>query len=217
MAQLKPIPAPADDPPVNPARFGDALATRVEWTPARAGGTTLRTHELVQPQQGQMAFVPTRMAKVVAVSMGSAGLFAAAGLALVAQSMEGMMVPLLWVIGVMDTLLFAGLGYWFYRRWFTPCVFDQVRGQFWVGHAPPPVPAPPGARAGRMADIHALQLLRERCHSKQGSYWSHELNLVLRDGRRIHLVDHADVDALRTEARRLSAWLKCPLWDTLPA
>lgn len=219
MAQLKSTPARAQDPPVDPSRYRDPLAARTQWTPARTGGTTLRTHELVQPQQGQLAFVPARMTKIISMAIGSAGVFGLIGLGVVSTQFTGAMVPLLWALGVLDMLLMAGFGYWFYRRWFSPCVFDQVRGQFWVGHTPPAVGAalPPEARAGRLSDIHAVQILRERCHSKQGPFWSHELNLVLRDGRRIHVVDHADAAALRAEAQRLAAWLKCALWDAIPA
>ena len=64
-----------------------------------------------------------------------------------------------------------------------------------------------------LEEIHALQLVSELCHTKNRSYYSYELNLVLRDGQRINAVDHGRHERIRTDAQRLSDFLGKPVWD----
>lgn len=67
-----------------------------------------------------------------------------------------------------------------------------------------------------LEDIHALQLLSEYCRGgKKRSYYSYELNLVLRNGRRINVMDHGDCKKLREDAQTLSEFLDKPVWDAI--
>ncbi|MET0068066.1 MAG: hypothetical protein ABW076_17100 [Candidatus Thiodiazotropha sp.] len=60
--------------------------------------------------------------------------------------------------------------------------------------------------------LQALQLLSKWVILHNGgNFASYELNLLLRDGRRFNLVDHHDVNRIRSEARRLSRLLGIPL------
>lgn len=64
--------------------------------------------------------------------------------------------------------------------------------------------------------IHALQLLREKVPSMRNSgqyFYSYELNMVLKNGTRYQLMDHADIARLREDARTLSQVLQVPVWD----
>jgi hypothetical protein len=47
----------------------------------------------------------------------------------------------------------------------------------------------------------------------KNSYYSYELNLVLDDGSRINVVDHGNLDRLRSDAQTLSRFLDKPVWD----
>ncbi len=62
--------------------------------------------------------------------------------------------------------------------------------------------------------IAGLQLLPEAISStNRVTYTSWELNLVLKDGSRLNVTDHAKVDQLRAEAAQLSRLIDCPVWD----
>ena len=56
-------------------------------------------------------------------------------------------------------------------------------------------------------------LVKQAGGGNQNSYWSHELNLVLDGGARVHVVGHGRIDHLRPEAERLSQAIGVPLWD----
>ena len=67
----------------------------------------------------------------------------------------------------------------------------------------------------RTSDVYAIQLLSE-CVLTSGlpaPYYSHELNLVLKDCSRINVTDYAMKDIIRHDARLLSRYLDVPVWD----
>ena len=64
-------------------------------------------------------------------------------------------------------------------------------------------------------DIHALQVLSELCQSNKGPYNSYELNLVLKTGKRISVIDHSHLHKICEEADRLSTFLGKPVWDAI--
>ncbi|MGD9320846.1 MAG: hypothetical protein PVH99_12810, partial [Desulfobacteraceae bacterium] len=47
------------------------------------------------------------------------------------------------------------------------------------------------------------------------SYYSYELNLVLRDSKRTNVMDHGDYEKLREDAQTLSQFLEKPVWDAI--
>ena len=114
-------------------------------------------------------------------------------------------------------LVFAGVGGAMYYFGTMPVVFDKVRGFYWKGHRPPYELADPAARkqATRLEQIHALQLLSEYCRGKNNSYYSYELNLVLKDGRRLNVIDHGNLGKLRADAAALARFLGKPVWDAI--
>ena len=70
-----------------------------------------------------------------------------------------------------------------------------------------------GDSSAPLSSIHALQLLSEFVSGSKSSYHSYELNLVLNDGSRINVVDHGNLDRLRSDANTLSRFLDKPIWD----
>lgn len=50
--------------------------------------------------------------------------------------------------------------------------------------------------------------------ARKGNYLSYELNLVLKDGERLNVVDHADRADIRSSAQQLAALIGCKLWDS---
>ena len=63
--------------------------------------------------------------------------------------------------------------------------------------------------------IHALQLISEWVSSDDGGYHSFELNLILKDGGRLNVVDHGGQDRIREDAKVLSDFLNVPVWDAI--
>ena len=75
-----------------------------------------------------------------------------------------------------------------------------------------------------LTDVYAIQLIKEYVRDNSGSkpgtvsyagpYYSYELNLVLKDGERMNVVDHGDLQRIRADAIRLGGFLgSLPVWD----
>jgi hypothetical protein len=67
----------------------------------------------------------------------------------------------------------------------------------------------------KFADVYALQIIKERVRSKSSSYFSYELNLILKDKERVNLLDHGKYNLVREDADMLASVLGVPLWDAV--
>ena len=71
-------------------------------------------------------------------------------------------------------------------------------------------------QSGKITDIYALQLISEQINSRSNnggaqSFTSFELNLVLKDGTRIHIMDHGNGKDVENSAKILSEFLNVPI------
>lgn len=118
-----------------------------------------------------------------------------------------------------DVLLFGipffGGGLWAMRCTTARQTLDAREGFCWKGSVSPSED-PNLVRQGKataLTDIHAVQLVAERLSSSDGrTDYSTEINLVLHDGSRRHLVDHGG-GSISDDAERLARFLKVPVWS----
>jgi hypothetical protein len=205
--------------PYDPSVLGDPLAERTDWAPAKGGGASFGTHKLVPVGSFRLEFRPTGGALAFYGVFLVAGVATLVGMSIVGFSggasplADGRVLPLMvpTIVGLVFTVAGGGM-----LRWGSaPIVFDKSRGAYWRGRV---APHEMSNRHGHketadLDEIHALQLISERCTSKDSSYYSYELNLVLHDATRINVVDHGNKNALQEDAETLGAFLGIPIWD----
>jgi hypothetical protein len=201
----------------DPSHFGDPIAMQTEWTPAKGGGASFRTHTLMEIDTNRLEFkasIGARLFYSVFMLMGMAALIvfpiassSSGEFSLSANMIMPMLICLVFVVA-------GGIMFYFGTA---PIVFDKYKGVFWKGRR-----APDEMYEGKnlkhfamLADIHALQLVSEYCHGDKSSYYSYELNLVLKNGSRINVVDHGNPAKLREDAQVLSIFLGKPVWDAI--
>jgi hypothetical protein len=104
-----------------------------------------------------------------------------------------------------------------YYSFSKPVIFDKTKGMYWKGWKAPKRYLAEGDKesSSRIGDIYALQIIPELVRSDNKSYVSYELNLVLRDGSRMNVVDHGDLVKLREDAKLVSEFLGIAIWDTV--
>jgi hypothetical protein len=207
-----------DEPdPFDPSRFGDPVAEQTNWTPAKRGGANFRTRKLIMVTPNRIEFRASLAAKIFFSSFLLGGMGFAVGVYLSHFSTGAfpfdpdMLVPLFAGIG------FAILGGFLLYFGTAPIVFDKSRGFFCKGRKARDgvLDSNPQEHFAGLEDIHALQLISEHCRGSKRSYYSFELNLVLRNGRRINVMDHGDCEKLREDAQTLSQFLEKPVWDAI--
>jgi hypothetical protein len=190
-------------PPIDPARFGDPLALRVDWGPASRGGEGMRTHRLkavgrdrIEFRMAIGPFLLSFLVLLLGVSITYYG---------VSHREDHR-----WWMQILAGLVFFGAGTTLLVS-HRPAVFDRRIGWFYRGRRPT---LPREGSVVLLSHIHALQILGEVCSgAKGGSYRSYEINIVLNDGTRHNVIDHGALSKIRVDAARLAQFLGVPVWD----
>ena len=111
---------------------------------------------------------------------------------------------------VVIVLASIAVGYW---HRLSRAVFDKDQGSFQGGRGPLVIESNSSLNNFTPLDrIHALQILAIKPFYGKG-LTNRELNLVLTDGSRIHLLDLANPDAIRGTASDLGTFLGKPVWE----
>ncbi len=200
--------------------FEDSLAAEIDWFPAKSSGCKALSHILRRnlAYSDRLEFRPTGM--YLSFCLGSV-IFG--GFILWLIPMDFSKVVRFETIETIPFFIGAGFIIFGIIRFLLRCrnrIFDCDVGYYWIGKqnicgldfpydentTKPPV---------SISNIHAIQLVSEKCGSDNDRYNSYELNLVLKNGKRINVVDHADLRAIRDDAKRLADFISVPVWDVI--
>lgn len=203
--------------PVETAQFNDPLAEEVEWTPLAPGGASFKTNTLSKINVYRYEFKASVGALIfywtfIIVGLGVAiGAFFAGDPGEVERNSPAI-GPL--IFGA----IFSAVGVLMLTSQSKPITFDKGQGLFWRGKNPPTsmrINHEKKPQWANLPDIHALQIIKEYCRGSNRSrgYYSYELNLVLNDGSRIHVIDHGKYGHLKRDAEILAEFLNVPLWN----
>ncbi|MCG8519974.1 MAG: hypothetical protein MI794_18470 [Pseudomonadales bacterium] len=195
-----------------PVNRQNLSASAIDWKPLQRGGANFRTHCLHDVAPDRLEFRASgglrRFCLVFIVAgLALSGLFVSEQLAAGPRIDQWLPVlfPLLFVLAGVVMWWLAGQ-----RR-----VFDLTQGYYWRGKGR--VTGPEALNKQKdvvaLAEIRALQLLEERVHSDDASYYSFELNLVLAGGRRINVIDHGSRASVVKDVTLLGQRLGVPVWD----
>ena len=204
-------------PVFDPSKFNDSLAMKTEWSPLKGGGSNFRTHKLVQVDYTRVEFKSTLGAKMfsfVFMAFG-VGIPSVIGYNIVQESGDFFQSDVLFVD--LFGLIFFGVGsfmfYWFAK----PVIFDRTKGMYWKGWKAPQRYLAQNIvkESSRIGNIHAIQIIPEYIRSDKSSYYSYELNLVLKDGSRMNVIDHGNALKIQEDAKILSEFLGVPVWDAI--
>ncbi len=202
---------------VDPSQFADPVAHRTAWEPAKSGGASFCTHKLTRVNSFRAEFRATVGAQAFYLLFLVLGVVLTIVFLSSALSKSGATLSFDAVLPLLIGLVFAITGGAMFYFGTAPIVFDKSSGHFWKGRKDPNKSPARTTQDGftPLEQIHSLQLLSEYCHGRKTSYYSYELNLVLEDGKRVNVIDHGNLDQLRTDGRRLSGFLQKPLWDAV--
>ncbi|MDX2008664.1 MAG: hypothetical protein SFW67_00655 [Myxococcaceae bacterium] len=168
----------------------------VDWTPLRPGGSAHSTHRLVVTRTGLVFARSWRTWALTAGGLVFALGLTAAGLVSVLSGS--------WILGLLVLpcglfLLVGALLLLFSRA----VRFDGGQRSVSIG-----------GRRIAFSDVYAVQLLGERVHEEEApDFDSYELNLVLKDGTRLNVVDHGNRGQLEREVQQLARLVDCRVLD----
>ncbi len=199
---------------IDPAIFNDPLALTISWEPAKKGGNNFPTFKQIESDPNIIVFRPTYLSLFFYSFFFLSGCFII-GVAIKHLLFDYEVINLFYLIPFFIGLVFTFIGLRFIIKESAPLVFDKYAGYFYKGWTRPDfVSSLHSSKSTVTLDsIYALQLLAELCTAKNSRYYSYEINLVLRDGTRINVIDHSNLTQIRKDAQMLSAFLGVPLWD----
>lgn len=214
-ADGRPEAAAAEAAGAMPAMPGaDTPAGPVDWSPLKGGGANFRTHILVDNARGRIEIRPTRTMQalcwlliVIGAGVGAGGGY----LVYVNESAPAALIP------VLAGTVFLGVGLAMRHFAAMPRVFDLQVGWYWKGRGKGQRPQAVQhlKEAAPLSQVEGIQLLAEYCRGDKSSYYSYELNLVLKDGRRLNVMDHGDKAQLTADAGKLAGLLNVPVWNRM--
>jgi hypothetical protein len=198
---------------IDPAVFDDPVAVKTDWTSCSRWATDARTHKLTPQRPDCLAFTASLGMKAfvaIFILVGIGALVAT----FILMDREDIPLPVRIFIPIMGVWFCTGAPM-FGRAMSAPRTFDQSIGYYWKGRGHPELAAS-GRRVKdrvKLDHIHALQIIEKRVRNRENSYNSSELNLVLNDASRVHVILDGRIDKLRVDAQTLSYFLDVPLWD----
>lgn len=203
----------------DPVQFDDPIAQKTEWTPAKDRGANFQTHRLVEVNHKRIEFQTTLGAKLFCMVpfLFAAGMII--GFVNFVRSTDEFFLSISIIVVFLGILATTALGISLLYFNAAPTVLDKKRGLFWKGWKSPAEKLIRKDREHKyiwLQEIHALQLISELCRGKNNNrFYSYELNLVLKNGERINVVENVNQKKIQEDAERLSAFLGKPVWDAI--
>ena len=185
----------------------DPIASDIEWSPLISGGANFRTHRLKKVGYHMFKSVPTAGYIIFISVFILVGAGCLVGVYFILR--DSLMTAL--ILGFMGVIFF-GLGVSILIRSMKAFTIDLDLGVFYKGTYDP-YAHQNGEHSGSIRDIYALQLLTERIKGSKSSYNSYEMNLVMKDGRRVNVMDHGSFQKVQEDATLLADALNIPVWN----
>lgn len=114
-------------------------------------------------------------------------------------------------IGIISVAsIFIIIGFWFLYKDLKPIIFSKTSTLFWRGYKKPYKSDTPNYC--KLEDIEAVQVLWKEINYQFYQGFAYELNLILKNNKRIHLFSVSDPSPLLKEAEILANFLNVPLY-----
>jgi hypothetical protein len=106
-------------------------------------------------------------------------------------------------------LVFVFVFFYFLKDYLIRIVFSKKLGYYYKGYVN--VNYLRFAKAN-LNDIVAIQILGEITAEQLAPFNSFEINLVLKNSERLHVIDHSNLKSIIEDANSLSKFLNVPIW-----
>ncbi len=207
--------------------FNNEKNTLIGITPLKRGGASFVTHKLIEVSPSRYEFKSTVLAKLfslvfiifplyvfyffIQITSDKPNFFLN-----ITENLSEEKLRILWIVAPLIIMLVLFIvGVTMFINFSKHIVFDKNTGFFWKGFKQPTFEynETKKRKTIRLNEIASLQILKEELQGRNNSFASYELNLVLRNGERMNVVDHTALQSVRKDAQKLAEFLDVPVWD----
>ena len=189
--------------------YNQELADSLDWKPLIKTGYISKQHNLCTPQPSkiQLRHCKKTAFKVIVPALCVYLYFGGAFYKII-EELAVLLVPALF--GAI--LIYKGFRSWKYAS--PTRNFDKMLGYYWQGDSnlTERTQIKQAKDATLISDIVGIQILPEQVRMNNSSYTSFELNLMIKDGTRVNLTDHADRLTIMNNARDLAEFLNVAVY-----
>ncbi len=176
----------------------DEIAVITDWKPLKGGGANFKTATLEQKKEEGKLIVKPSIGLRLFISMFIFMFGMIPFIIFLSEERYVISIPIL----IISILL------WFFiNKMMKLKVFDLLTKSYYEGDY----------KKSKVeiyfSEIHALQVLTERVSGNKSSYYSYEINMILKDGKRHNIMDHGNLKKIREDAQIIAEFLNIPLWD----
>ncbi len=190
--------------------FDDDVAIKTQWTPLKQGGANFKTHNLIKVSSSLLKYQLSIGAKVFL------GIFAVVGLvALIAgiYQVVGKGISNGWII-VFFGIIFLIIPIFFFKIMGKVTILDRSIGMMYKGNKPPKLSGMQGdGKLVYLNDVHAIQIIKEYIKTDKNSYYSYEINFIMKDATRVNVIDYGNYKQIKIDAIEIALFIGKPLWD----
>ena len=176
---------------------GDKIALKADWTPFNAGGRRFKTLELKEMEENIIVMKGSIMLYFIIIAA-----IVTVTIFISFQVMENMgiyFVPLSVAAG--GFLGFYGV------KLVKPKYFDKNTEKYYIGDGEKRVVV------AEFAEIHALQIIKKLCGSRNNKYYSYELNIIFKNSKRNNITDHSNYKSIRRDGEEIAKFIGVKLWE----
>lgn len=184
----------------------DDLKNRVSIEPLYKGGANFETHVLAKTNYGYKFKPSIGNALFVAVFCAVGYGFFAAGIYKFSKTSSFDFITSNPVLIIAGSVFFLAANLLLYMH-FKPIIFNKTKNIFYSGYK-----KEYSKKNTQLSKIVALQIIGETIRGENGGYKSFEINLVLDDASRLHVIDHGKLKSIIDDAEVLSKFLNIPIW-----
>ncbi|WP_034059037.1 hypothetical protein [Lacinutrix jangbogonensis] len=178
-------------------------------TPISEGGSNFETHVLYKKTNNKFLIKPsiglalfTSAFTLFSTCFTSFPLYS-----LITSNTDKWEFNQIWFVGF--GLLFFCFSLYLLFNYFSPHGFDKTTNLYYRGYKN--ISSKTDAII-KLNNIVALQIIGETIIDEDSRFKSFELNIVLKNGDRINVVDHSNLSGIIDDSKTLSKFLSIPIW-----
>lgn len=190
--------------------FNDNVAKETQWIPLKSGGTNFKTHNLVQQSLTRLKYQISTGGLIFILVFGLIGISVFAGglySIFITSNLSGLFL-------VFFGLIFSIVALIMYFIMGKPIFIDRSIGMMYKGNKLPKLSGQhDNSDKVYLNNIHAIQVIKEYIRSDKSSYYSYEINFIMKDATRVNVVDHGNYEQIKLDAKEIARFVGKPLWD----